>query len=92
VWQKEFPMRYFLFLMAMAALLMGGEDPASHFQSSKEHQLLCRESTYSYMLLSQANATIVELKGHTFFKVKGENRYLPKTACQPLTEKEAIVF
>lgn len=84
-------MRYIL-LLSMAILLSAGEDPATYFLGSDKHQVLCHESAYSYKLLSQSNATVVELKGHTFFKVNGENKYIPKTACQPLEEKEAIVF
>ena len=87
-------MRYVpLLLIAMTALLSANEAVVSYFQESKEHKVLCRETDYVYMLLSQENATIAEFRGHTFFKLKGKNRYISITGCQPYTNKKAaIVF
>lgn len=87
-------MRYVLLLVTVtAALLSANESVIRFFNESKANRIMCRETEYTYILLSQKNAEPVELKGHTFFKLKGKNRYISITGCQPLTdEKEAIIF
>ena len=86
-------MRFLLGCMMLSVVLWAGEHPVTFFQESKSNQLLCRQSDFAYRMVSQSNATVVELHGHTFFKLKKENLYLKETGCVPLTgKKEVIIF
>ena len=78
----------FLLITAVAAT-----DSVSYFNKSSDNQLLCHVGQYSFKMVSQKNAVIQEIHGHTFFKLKDENMYFLNNACQPLKDKkDGIIF
>lgn len=86
-------MRFLLGCMVLSVVLSAGEHPVTYFNESDSNQLLCRVSEFAYRMVTQKNATVVQLHGHTFFKLKNENLYLKETGCTPLTgKKEVIIF
>jgi len=65
----------------------------SYFKKSPDNQLLCHVGQYSFKMVSQKNAVIVDMHGHIFFKLNDENMYFLNNACQPLKDKkEGIIF
>jgi hypothetical protein len=68
-------------------------DSVEYFKKSKDNELLCHVGQYSFKMVSQKNAKIVEIHGHTFFKLNDENIYFLSNACQAIKEKKAgIIF
>ena len=67
-------------------------DPTLYFNKSKENRLLCHIGQYSFKVISQKNAQIIKMHNHVFFKLSDENLYFLSNACQPLQEKEGVIF
>ena len=85
-------MRLFIlfFLMITSANATGS---VAYFNKSPDNQLLCHVGQSSFKMVSQKNAVIKEIHGHTFFKLNDENMYFLNNACQPLKDKkEGIIF
>lgn len=85
-------MRLFIlfFLLATASY---ATNSVLYFKKSPDNQLLCHVGQYSFKIVSQKNAAIVDMRGHLFFKLNDENMYFLNNACQPLKDKkEGIIF
>jgi len=82
---------FILFFLLISAL--NATDSITYFNESPKNQLLCHVGQYSFKMVSQNNAVIEEIHGHTFFKLNNENMYFLNNACQPLKDKkEGIIF
>jgi len=78
----------FLFLGTIYA-----SDTINFFKASKDNKLICHVGQYSFKVLSQENATLQKMNGHTFFKLKNENLYFLNNSCQELkNNKNGIIF
>ena len=80
-----------LFFTLMSAVYATGS--VTYFKESPKNELLCHIGQYSFKMVSQKNAILVEIHGHTFFKLNDENIYFLNNACQPLKDKKVgIIF
>jgi hypothetical protein len=82
-----------LFLLFLGSGILFAEDAADFFKASAENKLLCRSGYESYMIISQKNASPVNINGNTFFKYTSKNLYIPKNSCTPISRhKEPITY
>lgn len=85
-------MRYLVLSFIVSAHLFGS-DVVDFFNASPDNLLMCKTTQYVYKTISQSNAEVITIHGHTFFKMKGENFYILKTGCHALDGKrEPIIF
>lgn len=83
----------FLFLVCLMSLAVFAGDTVAFFNKSSDNMVLCRVGQYSYKVVSQKNAAVEEMHGHTFFKLKDENLYFLTTGCEALNgQKPHIIF
>ena len=63
------------------------------FKQSDKNHYLCKKSFGTYVVLNNKNASIVKINSVTFFKLNGENIYIPQTLCSKIKDhKKAIIF
>ena len=84
-------MRLFLVLFLLTTYVFG-LDSVSYFKKSEDNKLLCHIGQYSFKLVTHKNAKVEDIHGHEFFKLTDENLYFLSNACQPLSDKEGIIF
>lgn len=84
-------MRHLIVIALLATGLFANEQ-VSFFKASPDNRLLCHLGQYSFKMVSQKNATVVEIRTHTFFLLKDENTYLLTTGCQTLVKQQGIIF
>lgn len=85
-------MKKYLLLLTLSIFVAQANESILFFKTSPKNRLLCRASYNTYKIIHQHNASLVNINGNNFFKLKDENLYLTITGCKPITAREGIVF
>jgi len=83
-------MRYILLTLIFISSIFAN-DAVEYFKENKENKVFCHIGQYSYKMLSQNEAKIIDINGHDYFKVKDENLYFLSNSCQPLKDSKELI-
>ncbi len=83
-------MHYFLLTILFVSSIFAN-DAAKYFKKSTDNKIFCHIGQYSYKMLSQNEAKIININGHNYFKMKDENLYFLSNSCQPLKDSKELI-